>query len=132
MEAWRYGQLKGVGFEGSFPDTVFKIPEFQRNPVFFRGIIATDLEDKGKVLEVVLDKLGITPPEIVMFDDTLEHLQSVAKICREHKIPFEGYHYKGAKIKPWNEKLIRFQAETLMHKKIWVSDHLAKMRLSLK
>lgn len=132
MESWRYAQLKGVGFEGSEPEQLFPINGFKKNPVFYRGIIATDTEDKGKVLEVVLDKFGMSPPEIIMFDDTLEYLESVAKVCRDRNIPFEGYHYKGAKFKPWNEKLVRFQAETLLHKKIWVSDHLAKMRLSLK
>ncbi len=96
LEKWRYDHLKELGFEGDFDDLDFDIRGFKRHPVFYKGIIVTDGEHKGPVMGVVLDRLSLTPNEIIMFDDRLGFLESVEAECKGRHIPFHGYHYLGA------------------------------------
>lgn len=132
MEKWRYEHLNSVGFEGSYQDRDFYLQGFKRKPVFYKGIIATDLEDKGKVLGAVLDRLNLKPKNIIMFDDAIDFLRSVEKECKKRGIGFLGYHYNGAKGKAWDEKLISFQAEYLIKHKQWLNDAEAKEKMKNK
>lgn len=130
MEKWRYSHLKNLGFEGTHKNEDFFLNGFKRNPVFYKGIIATDLEDKGKVLIDVLDQINLKPHKIIMFDDSLEFLESVEKACNKRQINFFGYRYNGAKKKDWNEKLISFQFEYLIKHKKWLSDEEAEQKMT--
>ena len=132
MERWRYEHLKKLGFEGTYQNDDFYLPGFKRKPVFYKSIIATDLEDKGEVLIAVLDKINLRPQKIIMFDDTLEFLYSVEKECKKRGIIFFGYHYNGAKKKDWDENLISFQAEYLIKHKKWLSDAEVKEKMRKK
>lgn len=132
MEKWRYAHLKKLGFEGTYQSDDFYLQGFKGKPVFYKSIIATDLEDKGKVLIAVLDKLNLKPQKIIMFDDTLEFLYSVEKECKKRGINFFGYHYNGAKKKDWDENVISFQAEYLIQHKKWLSDSEAKEKMTKK
>ncbi|MGI4775959.1 MAG: DUF2608 domain-containing protein [Janthinobacterium lividum] len=125
LEEWRYEQLKALGFEGSYNNTTFNIREFKKNPVFFKGIIATDLEDKGEVLGIVSDKLRRKFKLVIMFDDDINFLHSVSKECQRRNITFQGYHYQGAKKKIWNQELITFQADYLVKHRKWLDDATA-------
>lgn len=127
LEEWRYQHLKSLGFQGDFQDQSFPIEGFGARPVFYKGIIATDLEPKGKVLGVVLDKLKLMPSEILMFDDHLDFLESVEKECQKRHIAFVGFHYKGAKKRLWDQDLIEFQADHLIHHQKWLSDQEASI-----
>jgi hypothetical protein len=129
MEKWRYEHLKKMGFEGSYQNDDFYLPGFKRKPVFYKSIIATDLEEKGEVLMVTLDKINLRPQKIIMFDDSLEFLYSVEKECIKRGIIFLGYHYNGAKKKDWDEDLISFQAEYLIKHKKWLSDVEVKEKI---
>lgn len=129
MEKWRYEHLKKLGFEGAYPNDDFYLQGFKRKPVFYKGIIATDLEDKGEVLASILQRLNLKPKKIIMFDDTLEFLESVQKECIKKNLDFTGYHYRGAKTKDWDEELIQFQAQFLIKHKRWLSDEEAKSML---
>jgi hypothetical protein len=132
MERWRYEHLKKLGFEGTYQNDDFYLQGFKRKPVFYKSIIATDLEDKGEVLMAVLDKINLRPRKIIMFDDTLEFLYSVEKECKKRGIIFFGYHYNGAKKKNWDENLISYQAEYLIKHKKWLSDAEVKEKMRKK
>lgn len=131
LEQWRYEHLKGLGFQGSFDEISFEVKGFKRKPVLFKGIIATDLEEKGDVLGAVLDKLNYSPNKIIMFDDTLGDLKSVASECKKRGISFKGYNYKGAIFKEWDQNLIQFQADYLIQNKKWLNDKVAKEKLKV-
>lgn len=132
MERWRYEHLKKLGFEGTYQNDDFYLQGFKRKPVFYKSIIATDLEDKGEVLMAVLDKINLRPQKIIMFDDTLEFLYSVEKECKKRGIIFFGYHYNRAKKKNWDENLISYQAEYLIKHKKWLSDAEVKEKMRKK
>lgn len=118
-----------MGFKGNFEDQVIRFESHKRHPVFYKGILATDLEEKGQTLSKLLDYLHLKTKHIVMFDDDLELLKSVQEECQKRRIRFQGYHYHGAKSKQWNEKLIQFQAAHLIKSGIWLSDAEAKKRM---
>lgn len=122
LEEWRYSHLKSLEFQGSYENFIFKVNRFNRNPVFYKGILSTDLELKGPVLGTFLDQIKLKPHKIVMFDDDLSCLQSVQKECEKRAIAFQGYHYQGAHSKPWDEALIQFQADYLIKNKKWLND----------
>lgn len=122
LEKWRYEHLKSLGFEADFNDLLFKLEGFKRNPAFYQGIILTDLEDKGKILGTVLDHLNYHPEKVIFFDDDYAMLQSVLAECQKRDIDFCGYHYQGAKIKPWDHDIVNYQIEHLRLNKQWLSD----------
>lgn len=122
LEEWRYNSLKSLGFQGSYESLVFKINGFNRNPVFYKGVLSTDLEVKGPVLGAFLDQVKLKPHKIVMFDDDLPCLQSVQKECEKRGIAFQGYQYQRAHSKPWDKALIQFQADYLIKHKKWLND----------
>ncbi len=125
LETWRYEQLKSLGFEGDYVDTELRLNGFKRNPGFYKGVLSTDLEPKGPVIGAFLDQNEMRPAKIVLFDDDLDFLKSVQTECRKRGIAFQGYQYKGAKTKSWNEPLIDFQIEFLIKNKRWLSDEQA-------
>ncbi|MDP4155670.1 MAG: DUF2608 domain-containing protein, partial [Bacillota bacterium] len=114
LEEWRYKHLKSLGFQGSYGDLIFKVKGLEQNPVFYKGILATDTELKGPILGAFLDQVRLTPHKIVMFDDHLHFLESVQRECEKRGIAFHGYQYQGAHAKPWDEALIQFQADYLI------------------
>jgi hypothetical protein len=69
MEQWRYEQLKSLGFEGSYADKIIHFDSFTRKPVFYKGILATDLALKGPPLGAFLNAMQLRPKKIIMFDD---------------------------------------------------------------
>lgn len=122
LEEWRYNSLKSLGFQGSYETLVFKVIGFNRYPVFYKGVLSTDLEVKGPVLGAFLDEVKLKPHKIVMFDDDLPCLQSVQQECEKRGIGFQGYQYLGAHAKPWDETLIQFQADYLIKNRKWLND----------
>lgn len=132
LEAWRHAHLRSLGFTGSFSTHQFFLRGFKRKPVFFKGIIATDLEDKGAVFGAVLDYLTLRPHKVIFFDDTLDFLLSLRRECLRRGIKFQGYHYLGYARKSWDQPLFIQQAQHLIKHKHWLDDHTAKERLSLK
>lgn len=129
LEEWRYNHLKSLGFQGSYGDLIFKVKGLERNPVFYKGILATDLALKGPVLGAFLDQVKLNPHKIVMFDDHLHFLESVQKECKKRGIAFQGYQYQGAHTKPWDEALIQFQADYLIKNKKWINDEEVRQGL---
>lgn len=129
LEIWPYTHLKSLGFEGSFSLYDFPLQGFQKNPIFYKGILSTDQEQKGSVIGAFLDKISFEPKKIVMIDDSGESIRSMKDECFKRNIHFEGYIYQGAKEKKWDEKLIEFQFEHLLIHRHWLSDDEAKQRM---
>lgn len=127
MEKWRYNQLEALGFKGSYENLVIDLPsDSNYHPIFYKGIIATDKNhNKGAVLGAFLDIVRIRPRYIIMFDDNREYLDSMKAECAKKGITFYGYHYNGYKSKPWDKKLIMFQANYLIKYRKWISDEEA-------
>lgn len=131
LEKWRYNHLKSLGFEGSFSSQHFGLTGFQHHPVFYKGLLATDLEEKGPIIGAFLDKISFRPEKIVMIDDKSAFIRSVKEECFKRHIHFEGYIYGGAKEKEWNQKLIDFQSTYLLTYRHWLSDEEALKKLHI-
>ncbi|MDP1723894.1 MAG: DUF2608 domain-containing protein [Alphaproteobacteria bacterium] len=126
LEIWRYDHLKSLGFEGSFTSKDFTLQGFKSQPVFYKGVLSADLEEKGPVIGAFLDKISFKPEKIVMIDDDGAYIRSVKEECFKRGINFEGYLYQGAKEKKWDEDLIKFQLQHLLTHYHWLSDDVAK------
>ena len=122
LEEWRYEHLKSLGFQGSFEDIIAEFSLHKKKPVFYKGVLAVDTLPKGPVLFEFLNHIRLIPDNIIMFDDSLSYLKSVHRECKKRGIPFQGYLYQGAQQKPWDAKLIEFQAEYLIEHKKWLND----------
>lgn len=127
LERWRYEHLGSFGFEGSFNDQVIDFEMNNKRPVFYKGILATDTLLKGPVLFAFLDRINHMPKKIIMFDDSKEYLESVAEESKKHGVKFQGYWYKGAHEKAWDQVVIEYQIEHLLKHKKWISDDEAQV-----
>ena len=69
--------------------------------------------EKGPAITAYLKKLAKMPKKIVLIDDKMSHLQSVAKALEMMEIPFIGIRYSGAdeKVKAFNPKIADIQWE---------------------
>ncbi len=130
LEAWRYEHLASLGFQGHFGDLIIDLSLENRKPVFYKGILATDLLTKGLVVFAFLDHIHLIPKEIVMVDDSIEFLESMLQECKKRNISYQGYLYQGARQKFWDKKLIEFQSEYLIKHKKWLSDNEARAILA--
>lgn len=130
MESWRYNHLKSAGFSGDFADLVLSFGGFKRNPVFFKGILAADLENKGEVLGAFLKEVNFLPKHIIAIDDDTLALSQIREFCLNNNIGFKGYLYKGFWKVPWNANLIKAQAEYLLRHKVWINDTTASNLVS--
>lgn len=126
LEEWRYNHLKSLGFEGSFGNTIFPISYSVRKPIFYKGLLATDLQPKGPIVGKFIDAMKLKPKDIIMIDDDNDCLLSVKAECEKRSINFTGYEYKGYKTAPWDEDLVQFQADYLFKHKKWLNDKDAK------
>lgn len=122
LEHWRYEHLGSFGFEGSFNDQIIDFEMNGKKPVFYKGILATDLSPKGPALFAFLHHIKHMPKKIIMFDDNKDFLESVSTESKKYGIPFQGYWYKGAHAKAWDQELIEYQIEHLMKHKKWLGD----------
>jgi hypothetical protein len=127
LERWRYEHLGSFGFEGSFNELIIDFESNGKKPVFYKGILATDLSPKGPALFAFLDHIKHMPKKVIMFDDNKSFLESVAAESTKHGIEFQGYWYKGAHEKAWDQALIEFQIEHLLKHKKWISDEQAQV-----
>jgi|GEM_PF-514281 len=125
LEVWRHDHMKSLGIELSFSDHDIPFKGFERKPVFYKGVLVTDLGDKGPVLEAFVSHINPAPKAIVMVDDKPQQLASIQKACEKMGIAFKGYLFKGYKQTPWNEPLAQFQADYLVKHKKWLSDDKA-------
>ena len=130
MASHRYDVLKEltIKFDWSFSDDIFYLKKNHsqatksqkiNNPIYYKGIICTDGEDKGAALLLFFRHTKYRPKTIIFFDDSLKKIKDVQQMCKENNINFYGYHYTHRLDTRWNEELVRFKIKTLIENKIW-------------
>lgn len=99
---WRYKRLKqnGITFSANFRNMIFEnFPMYEDSkPLLYKGILFANKQDKGSVLEAFLKRTGLKPSRILFFDDLIENLQSVSKVCKKRRISCLLFNYRGTKI----------------------------------
>lgn len=104
-------------------------------PVFFKGIVFTNLVSKGRSLELFLKHAKFNPKKIIFIDDQIENLESVFKFSSENNILFIGIEYTAASkinIQTLNEKCADLQFQILEKDKKCISDNQALQFLNKK
>lgn len=109
IEALRFEHLQkaNINFEQSFGAQDFILDHIPAHndqyPVFFKGILCANGEQgkdssKGDVLIAFLKKMDLHPKTIVLIDDRMPNLESVAHALTIHypQIKFLGLEYQGA------------------------------------
>lgn len=127
---WRVEELQrhGLDFTYSFLDRNFlEIPKSvdqSRFPLFKSGVLYSSLHPKGDVLTLFLVLMDLKPSKVVLIDDELEHLQSVAASLDKLGIACLAIHYSAVNDFPCavDPKLARFQVENFVKHNIWLSD----------
>lgn len=104
IEERRASELRRVGidFSTSFPEITelafagFDQPVIGHPPLFNRGIILTNDNNKGEVLVQFLNNIAWRPKRIHFVDDRDEHLLKVQNALLAHfpTITFTGYHFQ--------------------------------------
>ncbi len=95
------------GFEGAH----FAIPGTQGPAWYRQGVISAGVNDKGAILQYVLERCGVRPTKIIFIDDKWYNLEAVAQCVT---VPFVGLHYQPNKP---HKKVRRFvPAEVLLAK----------------
>lgn len=104
IEDQRIAELKRskIDFSSSFPDlqeriySNFRAPIIGSYPLFKRGIIFSNDNDKGAVLVEFLKTISWLPDLILFVDDRIDHLYSVEKelYLFNPNIQFKGYHFQ--------------------------------------
>ena len=142
FEKMRIDQLEslGVSFSYSFPHIpCCRLKKFPPNPMtvglkrgkyplFKRGILFTNKNPKGMVLDAFLKHLAWVPERIIFIDDRFSFLRDVQKLCVSRNIPFSGFLYCGmdSRLKKADEEIARLQLEHFEKHLIWLSDERAK------
>lgn len=133
MPVWRSTMLKrmGIEFSAKYPNETFNgLKEYRGTyPILFDGILCCNQQPKGDVLNAFLTAHDLHPSQIVFFDDSTKHLQSVGAICAKHNISCMLFEYRGAYIIPgeWNDAVVLKQIETLLKEQRWISDSEARL-----
>ncbi len=138
----RIDQLEslGVSFSYSFPHIpCCRLKKFPPNPMtvglkrgkyplFKRGILFTNKNPKGMVLDAFLKHLAWIPERIIFIDDRFSFLEDVQKLCVSKNIPFSGFLYCGmdSRLQKADEETARLQLEHFEKHLIWLSDEKAK------
>lgn len=119
---WRHAVLTsfGIDFSPAFSD---RSGTYLRNALFAKGIIYSGRQAKGESIGLFLDLIKWTPKRIVFIDDNLKYMYTVQDLCKKRNIPFEGYHYIGAKSAPLDEKMAIAQWQNWLKNKKWISCH---------
>lgn len=141
IEQWRYEQLQSFGIQFSpgfdLGDTPFYFDSFaimKRYPSYYEGILFTDLVPKGAVLMSFLKKIDWIPKKVVFIDDRYDYLKSVESTLEPLGVEFIGFHYTAAPDgfeDDVSERVARFQYQTLIDERKWVSDISAKKILGI-
>jgi uncharacterized protein DUF2608 len=121
IEDRRGAELKRVGidFSISFPEIPetafpgFNPPVLGRDPLFKNGIILTNENDKGKVLEQFLKTISWKPRLICFVDDRKEHVTAVLESLKIHfpEICVRGYHFQPDRVPYSSAKQEDFKAK---------------------
>lgn len=119
LPVWRVNMLKSLGIEFSktHPDQIFSHLPKERDayPVLYSGLLVTNMQSKGLVLDKFLKQFD-QYKRIIFFDDEIKYLEQVAITCKAHNIEYTLFHYNGIKRFPkiWDTKKILKQVATFI------------------
>lgn len=133
---WRFKHVQelGLNFKPS-QDMIFPVQEGFIPPSFEKGILycgnmyKKDKDNKGKILSLYLDSLDWIPEQVVLIDDGKNHIEGVQKELERRGIPFLGFLYVPKALDPIDENIAKLQYETIILKKLWLSDEEAAQTL---
>lgn len=101
---WQNLNLVEIDFSASFPQETIELSTLTSkkglHPLYYKGILLTDMVSKGACLVAFLDTIGWTPKKIIFFDDKAKKVESVRDELKKRNIPFQGYIYKGVEKLP--------------------------------
>lgn len=105
----RYQALKSIGIEftQTYPDVSFDaLPEYRGTyPLLYKGILCCNQQKKAVVIAAFLEHYKISPKLLIFFEDSAKTLTSVAQMCRQRVISFQGYLFV-RKPKPWDTQRV--------------------------
>lgn len=87
----------GINFTSPFKQNKIVIHELKGRygtPMLKDGVILTAEQDKGKVLEYILNNQKYYPKSIIFVDDKLANIRTIENLCKRKKIKFCGIHYR--------------------------------------
>lgn len=120
-----------INFNNSFNIDKLELTDtsnINSKPIFKKGVLFADQSTKGDVLKSFLNKINFYPKNIVMIDDQIEYLKSVAQATKKLNINFVGINYRA--IENYKQKkdkqLNKFQLNYFFKKGKWLSDENAK------
>jgi len=91
------------------------------------GIIETEADLKGPVLQELLLRIPKRPTKLIFVDDKEEQVQSINSVCREAGIPCIAFHYlRNHAVPPLDTVIADLQLRTLVEKKRWLSEEDAR------
>lgn len=136
MEEWRYQELSSLGlsFSDCQGDTTQSKTELgeptQNQPSFYQGIMMTGSASKEQTLDMF--QTGFKAFDVIVFiDDRQKNLEEIEKYAQRQGVDFMGLHFKGLETLGGRQEKAVFdlQKETLITKKIWLSDEEARLRV---
>lgn len=128
MPEWRFHMLAKLGilFNNRFASTIFTSLTSYRShyPALYKGILCCNQQPKSVVLAAFFDTYQIKPGKVVFFDDKIDEVRGIAAWCKKNAIPFETYHYLGAKRFHVDYSIGQAleQLDSLVHNRIWLND----------
>lgn len=130
---WRDQHLRKLGINFKIEKEVvfsgqigFIPPSFERGVLYCGNFYKKDKDNKGRTLSIFLEWLDWTPELIICVDDSQKHLESVQRELDRRGIPFIGFLYIPKNLDPIDVEIAELQYETIINKKIWLSDQEAK------
>jgi hypothetical protein len=101
-------------------------PSFENGVLYCGDFYKKDKDSKGKVLSIFLDWLDWRPEQVILVDDGQHNIDSVKNELEKYDIPFLGFLYTPKDLDFLDEQVAEFQYETIINKKLWLSDEEAK------
>ena len=142
---WRINELKnhGISFEDAFPSYPTKPIVLDPNdrklpPLFKKGIIFSDLHEKGKVLAAFLKELEFYPEQLIFIDDRAYNIRSMDSEMTKLGIKnVVCMHYSGAELLEnsldlsleEHREIVSEQISCLIHEHRWITEEEARNRL---
>ncbi|HOX22555.1 MAG TPA: DUF2608 domain-containing protein [Elusimicrobiales bacterium] len=118
----------GIDFSASspFPDTYDFIPWEGARPVICSGgACFGQLQDKGKILLMLMAKHGYKPQAVILADDSKKNIAAMGAAMKEAGIPYSGFRYSKL-----DKMMERYHApESLAAARVQLKDYLLNGRL---
>jgi len=134
---WQNLNFVGIDFSASFSQETIELTSLTSkkglHPLYYKGIILTDMISKGECLIAFLDSIKWTPKKIIFFDDKAKKVESVRDEVEKRKIPFKGYIYKGVEKLPHviDEAVLAEQWRHIKEHDEFISDTEACLNLTV-